>query len=345
MRLTKIQVNEIISDYLNGFSITEISKKFNVSSPSICWHLDKFPNIERNTHLVLNKKYKLDDFFFKEIDSERKAYWLGFLYADGYNHTKKHVVKISLQERDGYILEELRKDLKYNKNLSFYKKKTQNSQNQIALVITDKRTSLFLEKLGMVQNKSHILKFPKFLEEELIIHFIRGVFDGDGFISDFKKEVRNDSCVFSITGAYDICYNIGEYFKRTIGTSYSVKPSRNSFALYIGGRLQIAKIHKYLYLNSTIFLKRKKERFEKWETYKRIPTIKNNIKRINAARENGIKYKKPISQYSLDMILIKEWDGIIDIARHFNNPKLTDTISKCARGVTKSSYGYIWKFN
>ena len=30
-----------------------------------------------------NYKYKCNDNFFKNIDTEEKAYWLGVLYADG----------------------------------------------------------------------------------------------------------------------------------------------------------------------------------------------------------------------------------------------------------------------
>jgi hypothetical protein len=32
-----------------------------------------------------NAKYSVDDCFFKTIDTEQKAYILGFIYADGYN--------------------------------------------------------------------------------------------------------------------------------------------------------------------------------------------------------------------------------------------------------------------
>lgn len=346
-RLTKDEINQCKLDYINGSSITEIAKKLEVSTPSICHHLDKFPEIKRDTHFVTKRKYTIDEYYFKEIDTEKKAYWLGFLFADGYNHTKKYVVKIALQERDGYILEFLKKEIKYTKPLSFVKKRKDTEQNQLVLTITDKRTSMFLENHGVVQNKSHILKFPQNLRENLIIHFIRGVFDGDGFISNFFKNVRNDSCTFSITGTYDICNNIGKYLYENINTTYSVKSSRNSFALYIGGRLQIAKIHKFLYKDATIFLERKKERFEKWETYTRIPTMTNNPRRKSAAIENGKKYKIPVFQYDLNNNLIAKYDGIRDAANSLNKPKSEAAISKCCKNMYryKTSGGFIWKYN
>jgi hypothetical protein len=40
------------------------------------------------------QKYKINEDFFQEIDTEEKAYWLGFLYADGYIHVRSHQVKL-----------------------------------------------------------------------------------------------------------------------------------------------------------------------------------------------------------------------------------------------------------
>jgi intein/homing endonuclease len=39
-----------------------------------------------------------------------------------------------------------------------------------------------LVKHGCVEKKSLILQFPKDLSQELISHFVRGYFDGDGCI-------------------------------------------------------------------------------------------------------------------------------------------------------------------
>lgn len=43
-----------------------------------------------------------------------------------------------------------------------------------------------LESYGMLKNKSLILEFPEWLNENLYPHFIRGYFDGDGCISFAK---------------------------------------------------------------------------------------------------------------------------------------------------------------
>lgn len=63
----------------------------------------------------MKNKYKTD--YFNVIDTEKKAYFLGFIYADGciYKRQKGNSLEISLnisiQSKDKEILEELEKEL------------------------------------------------------------------------------------------------------------------------------------------------------------------------------------------------------------------------------------------
>ena len=52
-------------------------------------------------------KYPFNIHFFDEINTEEKAYILGFLYADGYNMEERNTVAISLKKEDSYILERI----------------------------------------------------------------------------------------------------------------------------------------------------------------------------------------------------------------------------------------------
>ena len=54
----------------------------------------------------------MDEKYFDNIDTQNKAYTLGFLFADGYNSISKSTVSMALQESDGYILDKIRADMK-----------------------------------------------------------------------------------------------------------------------------------------------------------------------------------------------------------------------------------------
>ena len=66
-------------------------------------------------------KYSYDSNFFEKIDSEAKAYWLGFLYADGYIHRnykngkiKSMSLELSLKSEDRAHLENFLRDIRSN---------------------------------------------------------------------------------------------------------------------------------------------------------------------------------------------------------------------------------------
>ena len=56
-------------------------------------------------------KYKRNSDVFEKIDTEEKAYWLGFLYADGYINEKRKFVDIGLKRSDRGHLEKFRQFL------------------------------------------------------------------------------------------------------------------------------------------------------------------------------------------------------------------------------------------
>lgn len=181
-------VDKIIEDY-KTLSIKNIMKKYNISSPKIHVIL-KLNNIEITPSAYhKNYKNKVNHDFFNVIDTEEKAYWLGFLYADGYNDTKFYQIELSLKEEDFEMVNLFKSTLsssyKIMKRKINLNGKTFYSYRHI---IYSKKLSKRLEKLGCPKNKSLILKFPdkNIVPNNLIHHFMRGYFDGDGCISGTK---------------------------------------------------------------------------------------------------------------------------------------------------------------
>lgn len=134
----------------------------------------------------MNKKHNLNESFFEKIDSEEKAYFLGLMYSDGYIFSSKHTkgLGIQLQEPDKELLIKFNQCLKSNYPLMVVKRLDENHQNCIRLYGYSKKIAEDLTKQGCFENKTKKLQFPSCnqVPSNLIHHFIRGYFDGDGCV-------------------------------------------------------------------------------------------------------------------------------------------------------------------
>lgn len=126
--------------------------------------------------------------YFDIIDTPQKAYFLGLLYADGcISHTTRtsgsicYIMAIALQEDDKYVLEKFRIEMERPNNLLFIRG-NDHRKAKFCFTVSGEKIHHDLEKHGCVERKSLILQFPTTVPEELMSHFIRGYFDGDGCI-------------------------------------------------------------------------------------------------------------------------------------------------------------------
>ena len=123
--------------------------------------------------------HTLNTDYFKVIDTEKKAYILGFFYADGYNNEDFGIIEFTQKECRIDILQKIKVELNSDVDIKLY-----NGSRAYVLNVCSKDMSQDLKKCGAPKNKAHILKFPdnSIVPDELIPHFIRGYFDGDGCI-------------------------------------------------------------------------------------------------------------------------------------------------------------------
>lgn len=214
-----------------------------------------------------NLKYTLNHNYFENINSRDKAYFLGLLVADG-SVNNKNLVSTFLQEKDKHILETFKNYLNYTGVIKYNKNRTKTSQAQYSLRFISKKICEDLSKYGVVKNKTFITYFPD-IPEEFYSNFIRGVFDGDGCIY-ISQNLRNS--LFSITGNKMLLTKIQDVLKEfcllnnnnKVYEIKSIKGTNSIHTIHFGGRKQIKRIYDYLYKDSgDLFLKRKKEKFEK----------------------------------------------------------------------------------
>ena len=215
------------------------------------------------------RKYTFDEHFFDNIDTEEKAYIFGFLYADGYNNETRGVVSLSLQEIDKEILDKISLSIKNTKPLQFIDMKKyhegKSHQNQYRLNLCSRHMSKTISKLGCFQNKSYSCQFPSFISPILLHHFIRGYFDGDGCIS-YTYDKRKRPCgSISFVGAEYFCKSLSSHLSLleiNAAVSYDKHYDECIRRVAFGGRNQLIKFYNYIYNNATIYLSRKKIKFD-----------------------------------------------------------------------------------
>lgn len=202
-------------------------------------------------------KYDINHDLFDNIDNEAKAYYLGWLASDGC--VVENAITIQLKNTDSYILEPFRDLVCPEKVLHEYKTKC--NSEQVRLVWRSTKTVESLSKLGITPRKSLTMgKIASQLDKELIHHFIRGYFDGDGWIT--KHCYRNKKFVtIGMIGTRDFLEDVHDCIGLPVGKIYNVKHIPNLARLTYWGKGRMYELKDYLYKDATLFLTRKKEKF------------------------------------------------------------------------------------
>lgn len=138
----------------------------------------------------LKKNRQFDKRYFQNIDNSNKAYWLGFIYADGYI-TRKGELGIELQYSDEQHLQKLNtliggvhKITRRQRNQKFNGYKYISDLASFRVFSVDMVSDLFKNGIDFNKTKSDI--FPK-VSEDLFFPFVRGFMDGDGCIHINQK--------------------------------------------------------------------------------------------------------------------------------------------------------------
>lgn len=268
----KIQIEDepkIIAMYQEGLSAPEIAKQFDVSDALILRYLER-NNIERRDASECHRIYPIHEDFFDVIDTQEKAYFLGFLYADGGNNIDYNFTKIDLSREDRDILVKLAK-LIFIENAEgriVDYERTRETRISIGsyLDICSKHICHQLFKLGCVNKKSLILTFPQWLTDpELQRHFIRGYYDGDGgiYLPDKKALSTTVGIISTLEFCEDVKKIILQQIDINVGSFYNDVEGKNVYSICFSGNRQIAHFLNWLYKDSIIHLDRKYELYLK----------------------------------------------------------------------------------
>jgi hypothetical protein len=199
------------------------------------------------------RKYNLNENFF-DVLNEKSAYWLGFLYADGYvrmKDGKSGELKLKLKDTDRCHIEKFLTDIECSKPI---KCGVDNKSKFCSVTVYSNLIVNKLFELGCVNNKTQKIRLPN-LNESLMNHFIRGYFDGDGSISKVKN--RPNSFVVSICSNK----NFNEDIIKFLGYGKDIKFDNYS-VIKINRLIEITKFRDYIYTNANTLLERKLIKFK-----------------------------------------------------------------------------------
>ena len=231
--------------------------------------------------------YKHNTEYFKDIDNSEKAYWLGFLYADGSivrfynknNEVRTYSLELGLARKDEDHIYKFKEAIESEAPVlerSTFLKKTNKEYKSSRMTIYNKDICLSLIEKGCVPDKASSIRFPNtnILPEEFQVDFIRGYFDGDGGVYYYEypapkdKPNRNPTKVFksSFVGNKTMMLSIKSWLEQNnikTGKLHSLKNSEEFSQFFIFGHKNLLNFYKTLKFENRISLNRKRKKFQK----------------------------------------------------------------------------------
>jgi ribosomal protein S25 len=275
---TDEQVKNIMNQFHNRVSLHTIANQYGLSQPVI-------RNVVKDMgFLPQQRRSDLNENYFDVVDSETKAYWLGYLAADGTIRVREQVdrsgkrktrgnsIHLKLSTMDEEHLKKFRDEvcpnsvMKYATSIVKTKKGNISTSYTVILNLHSNHIVNQIVDKGVGPRKTFTIGKPN-IEEKYIKHYIRGLFDGDGCVSIQDGKRLN----YKITTASE---NMNTFLSELF-ESLGINMIRMGINCVIGRKEDTMKFYNYLYDDATIWLERKKDktisvleeikRIEEWE--------------------------------------------------------------------------------
>lgn len=206
--------------------------------------------------IPIYQKYYVNKCYFDIIDTEEKAYWLGFLAADGCVYDNELHLNLSFQDIEHIV--KFRKAINSNHRINYIKNNNNFSKGlitrQYSLIISNKYLITALSKYNIIPRKSFIVTMPD-IAENLKLHYIRGIIDADGSLYYNDKYAQ-----LNIAGNMNILTAINNYIKQYCGITKKLSKIKSIYQLQYSTQPTI-KLLTYFYQNASIYLERKYQKY------------------------------------------------------------------------------------
>ena len=254
---------KICEDY-HTHSLKYVCDKYNVSEPTVI-------HIYQNHGYVKNKrKHKINESYFSKIDTPNKAYILGFFMADvcigktTKRQTFANRIMLNVSYKDRSMLESMLQEFDSDIKIEDYIPKGSYSASMMSrFIINSMSMCKDLAMYSVVERRTPLKCIPDNLSNEMLPHFIRGLFDGDGCCTTHSK--KNKTINFT-SQSLTLLQQLKDLFQSLgcISVANIYPCGRNKNAYIIGWHYQedIKIWYNYMYPQGQyLYLFRKREKF------------------------------------------------------------------------------------
>ena len=266
-QLTDKEIEDICNLYKQGKTQAEIFEKYKnkIGCESTIWYYLNKCNIQKRR--TGSKSCVQYHDYFETIDSEKKAYFLGLFLADGsICHNSKtneyNNINLGLKQEDEYLIKIFAKEIGFTGKLY---KETLDQENYIrrkrfakdgftSIRFTSNKMANDLAKYDIFPKKSNKERISENIPKKYMNHFISGMFDGDGSVY-----VSNNYLHVSYYGSHEICQQLKNMFE----LKNKVYDKENISFISFQKKESVKKFYDFIYKDATIYMRRKKEKFDK----------------------------------------------------------------------------------
>lgn len=244
------------------------------------------------------RKYECDHGFFEAIDSEAKAYWLGFIAADGY--VGPRYVSVALASRDREHLVRLQAALQSTHPV---RDGLNDGYPRSAFYVQSHRLAADLAGHGVCAAKSLTLEWPVHLQANLLPHYLRGYFDGDGswYLCKPHNPAHHPQLGFGLIGSWAFCRGAQRYLVSAAGVPANTIKSAsggNMAQLEYAGNLQASRVYRLLYAGATVWLPRKRDKASPHVRFQRRRSTRPTLRSLSPAQTAAVRELRATTKLS-----------------------------------------------
>ena len=253
--------NQIVKLYTTGISSIGVSKQTGVHFATVL-NIVRRHGLPTRTTQQTSKRYTFNEQFFEKIDTEEKAYWLGFILADGCISRGKDII-IALKESDKSHLDKFIKSIEGNNKYQIVISNGFGGPFLTArLAIRCQKMCEDLSTHSITERKS-LTAVPPSIPEHLQRHFWRGVVDGDGHVC-VNSQYPYKSLEIGLCGSKSVIQGFIDYVKSSLSLDLTLSEDHTIWRTKTSGK-KAMQLCSLLYGGSVIYLERKLKTYEQYK--------------------------------------------------------------------------------